>query len=232
MRKTNWVILAIVILGFGGLFAWSYFDKKSNDADFTKYNENSIIGGDKFNGNISDHVKGNPNAPVIIYEYADPQCGGCAAANTRLNKLLEEYGDQLGLVYRNYLLSYHQNATAAASAAEAAGLQGYWAKYMDFLFANQSVWQYESASRRIGTFINYFENITGKKGDLEKFKQDLTSIEVKKKIEFDAGIAKKVGVSQTPTIIIDGQQIDYSNHNSEEKFLELLREKINQALKK
>lgn len=146
--------------------------------------------------------------------------------------MLTEYGDKLGLVYRHFLLSYHQNATAAASAAEAAGLQGYWKEYADFLFANQSVWQYDSASTRINTFTSYFETVTDKKGDLEKFKKDLTSSEVKKKIEFDAGIAKKVEVSQTPTIIINGEKIDYSNHNSEEKFLSLLREKIDQALKK
>lgn len=230
MKK--WVILGLVFLGFGGLVVWSIIDKQASSADFQTINENSIISGNQYNGNIADHVKGNPNAKVIIYEYADPQCAGCASASSRLNRLLDEYGDRLGLVYRNFLLSYHQNATAAASAAEAAGLQGYWSEYMDLLFANQAVWQYDSASTRVNTFVSYFDTVTGGKGDTEKFKSDLTSGEVKKKIEFDAGLAKKIGVSQTPTIIIDGEQIDFSKHNSEEKFLELLKEKINQALEK
>ena len=121
------VAIVSIILGTGALIsmvvvALNY--KKENEVDYSKYNFNEIIEGTEDNGNISDHIKGDANAPVKLFEYADYQCPGCATTNPRLNKLVEEYDGKLAVVYRNFLLSYHQNGTAAASAAEAAALQG------------------------------------------------------------------------------------------------------------
>jgi protein-disulfide isomerase len=231
MKKT-WTIIVAILLIFGGLFIWALSEKNSQSANFDQFNTNSVIKGNQYNGNIADHVKGNPKAPVLIFEYADYQCPGCSTTNPRLNKLLQEYGDKLGLVYRHFLLSYHQNGTAAASASEAAGLQGYWKEYADLLFRNQSAWENASASDRTEIFADYFNSISKGKGDIAKFKQDMSSRAVKQKIEFDTGLAKKAQINATPTIIIDGQNVDFSKVANEEEFLNLMRTKINAALKK
>ena len=115
------------------------------------------------------------------------------------------------MVYRSFLLSYHKNGTAAASAAEAAGLQGYWKEYADKLFAEQAEWEYASASERTALFNKYFEEVTEGAGDMDKFNEDLASEAVSKKISFDMGIAKRIDVGGTPAFYIDGQLIDWGN---------------------
>ena len=226
--------LAAVIVGvvaLAGIFVLAFINKKSNEVDYEQYDFNTVIEGNKDNGGISDHIKGSADAPVKIFEYADYQCPGCATTNPRLNKLVEEYDGKVAIVYRNFLLSYHQNGTAAASAAEAAAIQGYWKQYADKLFTNQSSWEYADASDRTDIFVDYFEKVTDGKGDVAKFKEDMASPEVKKKIDFDMGIAKKIEVPGTPSLYLDGERIDFSNAGTEEKFLELMRQKVDAKLK-
>ena len=204
-------ILVVVLIGVG---AYLVIDGNNKATDFTKYDFYSVIGPSKDNGNIGDHVKGSETAPVLIFEYADYQCPGCASINPKVNKAVEELDGKLGVVYRSFLLSYHQNGTAAASAAEAAGLQGYWKPYMDKLFAEQAEWEYASSSERTALFDKYFEEVTDGKGDVEKFNADLASDAVSKKISFDMGISKRIDVSGTPAFYIDGQKINWGSEGS------------------
>lgn len=222
-------VLALAVLV--GLAAWSLMDKKANEVNYSNYDFNNIISGNEDNGGIGDHVKGDKNAPVVIVEYADFQCPGCASVNPRVNKLVEEYDGKLAVVYRNYLLSYHQNGTAAASAAEAAGLQGYWKEYADMLFANQSNWEDIEADEREATFSSLFEAVSNGQGDIDKFKADMKSKEVSKKISFDMGIGKKVDLPGTPAFYLDGEYIDLSGGKTEEDFYNTMRKKIDAKLK-
>ena len=127
------------------------------------------------------------------------------------DELLKKYEGKVAVVYRNFLLSYHQNATAAASSAEAAGLQGYWEKYAEALFSNQAEWDYASSSERTKLFERYFMEVTDSQGDLEKFRNDCKGDAVSKKLSFDAGIGHRLSeITGTPSFFIDGQLIDRS----------------------
>lgn len=231
-KNVGWVVAIVaIIIAFVGIVGWRIADKKANQIDYSKYDSNAIIEANEDNGGISDHIKGSADAPVLIYEYADYQCSGCASANPRVNKLIEEYAGKLGVVYRNFLLSYHQNGTAAASAAEAAGLQGYWKEYADKLFANQSVWASASGDTRTDMFVDLFTNVTDGKGDVDKFISDMNSAEVKAKINFDMGLAEDLDIPGTPSFFLNGERIDISNISGEDAFMELMRSKIDEALK-
>ena len=232
MRKTTLVIVVMIVVAFGGLMIWSMGQKSESSANYAEIDADAIISPSKYNGEIGDHVLGNAAAPVLLFEYADYQCPGCATSYPRVKKLVEEYGDQLGVVYRSYLLSYHQNGTAAATAAEAAGLQGYWAEMANALFTNQSEWEYSSVKERATLFSKYFEQASNAEGDLEKFKSDMGAANVRKKVEFDMGLGKYIGVESTPWFVIDGEHIDITSAGGEEGFLKLMREKINEQLKK
>ena len=151
---------------------------------------------------------------MLIFEYADYQCPGCASINTKVNKAIDQLDGKMAVVYRSFLLSYHQNGTAAASAAEAAGLQGYWKPYADKLFSEQSEWEYASASERTALFDKYFEEVSNGKGDMEKFHNDISSENVSKKISFDGGIGKRVDVQGTPAFYVDGQLINWGSEGS------------------
>ncbi len=225
------LVVLVAILVIGGII-WAGISKKASETDYSKYDINTVIGANEDNGNIGDHIKGNPDAPVKIFEYADFQCSACSTVNPRVNKILAEYGDKLAVVYRNFLLSYHQNGTAAASAAEAAGLQGYWKEYADKLFTNQSVWANASGDSRTDIFLDLFRSVTNGTGDEAKFVADMKSEEVKKKLSFDAGITKNLDIPGTPSFFIDGERIDFSNAKSADDYLEIFREKIDAKLNK
>ncbi len=218
MKKSGFsvagVVVGIVVVALLGVATYAIIDGNNKATDFNEYDFYSVIEPTKDNGEIGDHVKGDKDAPVLIFEYADYQCPGCASINTRVNKAVEDMDGKLAVVYRSYLLSYHQNGTAAASAAEAAGLQGYWKQYADKLFAEQSEWEYASASERTTLFNKYFSEVTGGKGDIEKFNQDIASNEVSKKIGFDMGIGKRIDVSGTPAFYVDGQLIQWSDQGT------------------
>ena len=205
------VIIAILVVGILGVATYYIIDGNNKATDYNSYDFNSVIEGNKDNGGIGDHVKGSADAPVLIFEYADYQCSGCASANPKVNQAIKELDGKLGVVYRSFILSYHNNGTAAASAAEAAGLQGYWKEYADKLFEEQAEWASASASERTALFDGYFEEVSNGEGDMGKFNQDIASEAVSKKISFDMGIGKRVDVSATPAFYIDGQFIDWGH---------------------
>ncbi len=89
MNKVTGIIVGVVVAAFVAFAIWTTAEKKQQATDFTNYNEYSIIESNDKNGGIADHVKGNKDAKVIIYEYADYQCPGCASVNPWVNKLLE-----------------------------------------------------------------------------------------------------------------------------------------------
>lgn len=210
------IIVGVLAVAFIGVATYFVIDGNNKATNFNNYDFYSVIEGDASNGGIGDHVKGDKDAPVLIFEYADYQCPGCASINTKVNKAIEELDGKLAVVYRSYLLPYHQNGTAAASAAEAAGLQGYWKPYADKLFAEQAEWEYASASERTAFFDKYFSEVTGGKGDMDKFHEDIASEAVSKKISFDMGIGKRIDVQGTPAFYVDGQLIDWSDAGSVE----------------
>ncbi len=175
---------------------------------------NQVLGPSEENGFIGDHVKGSADAPVKIIEYADFQCEACEFANGLINAALEELDGKVAIIYRNFLLSYHQNATAAASAAEAAGLQGYWKEYANLLFDNQSEWSGATPSERTALFNEYFMLATDNKGDLDKFLSDISSENISKKISHDMKMGKAADLKGTPSLYIDGALIDWSGKGS------------------
>ena len=212
--STIGVIIGVALVALLGVATFAVVDANNKATDFSSYDFNTIIEANKDNGNIGDHVKGDSDAPVLIFEYADYQCPGCASINPKVNKAIEKANGKLAIVYRSYLLAYHQNGTAAASAAEAAGLQGYWKEYANKLFAEQAEWEGATGSERSALFEKYFDEVSNGKGDMDKFREDLGSDEVSKKISFDMGVGKRVDIQATPAFYVDGQWINWSEAGS------------------
>lgn len=205
------IIAVVAVFAVAGYFV---IDGNSKATNYSKYDFFSVIAPDEHNGYIGDHVKGDlDTAVVVVYEYADPQCPGCKSLNPRVNAAIEKADGLLAVVYRNDIMTYHQNGTAAASAAEAAGLQGYWHEYIDHLFTYQDEWESATSDKRTSLFEQYFLEVSDGKGDVEKFRTDLGSKEVSAKIKFDMGVAQRVSIPATPAFYVDGQYIDWSNQD-------------------
>lgn len=143
--KRSLVIVIAFVIAVVGLFVWL---GGRGRIDYSGYNLSEVIAADENSGNIEEMIEGNPDAPVKIFEYGDYQCTACAPMNPKINALVEEYDGKVAVVFRTEIMSYHQNGTAAASAALAAAKQGYWQEYKDILFANQNDWYYSDSQRR------------------------------------------------------------------------------------
>jgi len=205
MSKTSWIIFSsIVALLFAGLIAWTRI--ANPPIDVSGIDTSRIITSAENNYNIEDNVKGNTKSSVVLVEYGDFQCPSCAAAHPNVETLVKEYGDRIALVFRNYpLTTIHPNARAAAGAAEAAGLQGKYWEMHDLLFTNNQTWSTLDSTARNDSFAS----MAGTLGlDVERFKADLSSSAVTRKISFDQALAKKDGVQATPTFIINGAKLD------------------------
>lgn len=203
MENKRWIIfiIAIVVL-FGGLIAWTRITNPS--LDVSGLDVNSALSASDMNGSIADHQKGTEGAKVTVIEYGDFQCPSCGAAHPYVNELLEEYGDRITFIFRNFpLTTIHPNALAASGVAEAAGLQGKYWEMHDLLFNGQSDWSSLDASNRLDVFKGYANQLGL---DTAKFTDDLAGNAVSKKIKFDMAIGKQKGVSATPTFYINGTE--------------------------
>src|SRR4051794_18036201 len=80
------------------------------------------------------HVRGGERAAVTLEEFGDFQCPPCGILSTTLQKVEKDYGDRIRVIFREFPLTMHAHAMTAASAAEAAGLQGRFWEMHDILF--------------------------------------------------------------------------------------------------
>ena len=189
-----WVVAAIV-----GIICLAIFKPPIN-AD-------TIHDASEETGFIGEKIIGNPNeAKLTIYEYADFGCSHCAEWNKKINELISKYDGQIALVYRSYDLGF-KNGPAAARAATAAQLQGYFKEYKDLLFTNQTEWYYEESEELNETLVEYFKEASNNSGDVDKFKSDMKSDAVKKRLKFEQRLGRAINLAGTPTFRIDGETV-------------------------
>ena len=171
----------------------------------------SIIGPSSDTGNIPEKIIGSPEkASLIVYEYADYGCSHCADWNKQMNELVKKHDGKLAIVFRGYNIGF-QNGLSAAHAATAAQIQGYWKEYKDLLFANQSEWIYAEKKDANDLFAEYFKRASNNSGDIEKFKDDMNSADVKKRVDFEHKMGKKVNLQGTPLFRINGETVPASD---------------------
>ncbi len=206
MSTKTWIIFSVICVALlGGLIAVSRSQKPN--VDTSGVDANSVIAASTNNGNIADHVEGSSTSPVRLVEYGDFQCPSCGGAHPGIKKITEDYGDKIGFVFRNFpLTSIHPNALAAATAVEAAGLQGKYWEMHNLLFESQQSWSSLSAEQRTNQFVQYATQVGV--SNSEKYKTDLSSENITKKITFDQKLGKDLGVSGTPTFFLNGEKLN------------------------
>jgi Na+/H+ antiporter, nhaA family protein len=231
MRKLPIIAISALVIAFLSLCFYSFNQNQAYDQWIASLDRSKYIEKDERNGNIGDNFEVAKDAKVMIIEYADYQCPGCATTFPFLSDVVKEYKGKVGLIFRSFILSYHKNGTAAAYAANAAALQGYWQPFATLLFKNQSEWEDLNAEKRDAKFKTYFEEATNKKGNTEQFFKDMNSEAVKKKVKSDMAVARLVKISETPTIFVNGQKFS-TNSVNEADFKKNLKNLIDEELKK
>jgi protein-disulfide isomerase len=172
-------------------------------------------------GSQPPHALGPASAPVTLEEFGDFECPPCGMLHPILAEMHREFGDRLRIIFREFpLVPNHQHALAAASAAEAAGLQGKFWEMHDKLYENQKTWHEAFDIRPI--FEGYAKEIGL---DVERYKQDINSDQVAQRIFQDGKRGHSLNVKGTPTVFLNGNEVPFESLPSEK-----LRVLINAAL--
>lgn len=145
-------------------------------------------------------AKGVDDPLVTVIEFADFECPGCGMVHPLLEKIYAEHGKQMRFVFKHFPLDTHPNAKLAAQASVAAQLQGHFWKIHKVLFENQErLTEPELIAHAVELGL-----------DVERFKKDMHSDEVKERVAKDKAQGETLGVDGTPTIYINGRECDLS----------------------
>lgn len=141
-------------------------------------------------------VFGPDDAKVTLVEFSDFQCPYCSRAAKATKELKGKYADKIRFVFRQFPLSFHQQAHLAAQAALAAAAQGKFWEYHDLLFENQKALS-RSDLEKYATQV---------KLNMKEFKEALDKQTYKKAVDEDIKIGGEVAVRGTPTLFINGER--------------------------
>jgi len=153
------------------------------------------------NPDPSDWTIGPDNAAVTIYEYSDFQCPFCAKAAPVLEELQAKYPNDVRIIFRYFpLTSIHPNASLAAQAAQAAGLQNKFWQMHDLLFAQQSEWSALSTD----DFTAWLkEKAVSINLNTTRFMDDLVSDTVVQRVNEAEASALASKLNSTPTLMFN-----------------------------
>ena len=170
-----------------------------------------------------DHIKGPEQALVTLVEYGDYECPGCAAYAPLVSQAASNFSEDLRVVYRHSPIPGHVNSVPAAYAAEAAAKQGKFWEMSDLLFVAQRQWMGQS-----DPYPQFEALAQSLELNIEQFKQDYESQEVRDKVARDATTAEESGVNATPTFFINGVKVERLP-SSPQGFFELIQKEIDKV---
>ena len=163
----------------------------------------------------ADPSTGPVTAPVTIVEYADFECPICKENVSILQELVKLYPDQVRLVYRDFPLPSHTQASPAAEAAQCAYEQGQFWAYHDALFGN---------APDLNTAV-YFRLAEQVHLNTEQFAACFTEGHAKGAVAKDQAEAQRLGLSGTPAFFVNGRYMGGFQS------LTRLREAVDRALR-
>ena len=155
-----------------------------------------------------DHLIGKADAPVTIIEYGDMQCPACGQLAPSIRSAFALISDTVRMVFRHFpLASIHDKAQISAQAVEAAGMQGKFWEMHDLLYAKQAEWSSIPVTDVVSTFSGYAKSLSL---DTARFETDIKSKAVTDRIAEDVKTADKLQLNATPTMFLNGREINPS----------------------
>jgi len=197
MSKQFWGVILVIVLLFVGIFALS--GNKSDSSSSSKSSSKTL----------TNHTTGAGTTGVKLVEYGDFQCPYCEQYSSTVDNVVQEYGDKITFQFRNFpLTSLHQNAFAAARAAEAAALQDkYWEMHSTLYQASN--WQdWTPAKDPTALFDTYAQQLGL---NVDQFKKDFASSKVNDLINADLAEGTRLGITGTPSFFVDGKKVTINN---------------------
>jgi protein-disulfide isomerase len=146
------------------------------------------------------YIKGSPDAPVEITEFADYQCPFCQTFATLQMPTLDERLIKTGRVrwrYRDFPLQQHPFARLAAHSAACADEQGkYWEQHQR-VYEGQSEW---AGARNAAPIFRNYAKAAGL--DLNRYDSCMKAGKYAGRIQASYNEGVQLGVSSTPTLLV------------------------------
>ncbi len=181
------------------LLAMTYFRGEKEDKEDLKIREDDPI------------IDASPGTRMTLVIFSQIECPHCAKFDKFLFEEIKQlYEGHLRIVYKHYPMSQecnpyvkttHPHACTTASALEAARLQG----------GSEMFWElqhYLLKERNNLSRLDYEEVAKKFNLDPRRFKEDMNSERVKRRLREDVDIARRLGVKSTPTIFLNSRRVD------------------------
>lgn len=139
---------------------------------------------------------GSKDGSIKITVFSDYLCPYCANAHQIIKDITAQYKDKILVYHRNIIV--HQESEILTKAALAAYKQNSFKQFNEILFERELEPNEEtviSIAKELGL-------------DIEQFKTDINSEDIKDIINQDDQDAKSLGIMGTPTVFINDKQID------------------------
>lgn len=159
-------------------------------------------------------IRGKKDAKVVVVNFDDFECPFCSRMHqTLFPEILKEYGDRVEFVYKDYpLAEIHPWATHAAIDANCLAAQSsdaYW-DLADYLHANQrEVTAAGPAREQQFAALDRLTTLQAQKHNLDETKlQSCIKAQNDSAIKASVREGDSLGVNATPTLFVNGQEID------------------------
>lgn len=204
-------ILVVVVAGMIGVFAMANKSTPAPTGDKSKI--------------IRDSTHKTGTGTVQLVEFGDFQCPACSKIYPDVEQIMKDFDGKVTLYFRQYPLTQHPLAKAAAEASEAAGEQGkFWEMYHK-LYESQSQWgdlnKGTSKDEAIAMWGDYAKDLGL---DVDKFKSAVNDEKFDTAIEQDIADGTALNVTGTPTFYVNGEKVTSGMSYAD------LRDAINKAL--
>ncbi len=189
--------LVAVIAFFVG-FSFFYKNDSKSTQNIAVENINELLVRD-YSYKMGDNSKN-----ISVVEFLDPECESCAIYSTVVKRLYKEYYGDIQIVVK--YLDNHKNSRFTIQILEAARVQGKYEEVLDMMFEKHSLWASHYASvdkpELLWQFLKDIPNL-----DIEKLKEDMKNPKIDEIIKQDREDANALGVRGTPTIFVNGKQL-------------------------
>lgn len=133
----------------------------------------------------------------------DPECESCALFHPIMKKLYKEYSDDI-LIVTKYLAN-HKNSKMAIEILEASREQNLYDEVLDVIFEKLPIWAKHN-NEKPELLWEFLKEVSGL--DIEKLKVDIKNPKIAEIIKQDRLDATSLNVRGTPTIFVNGVELE------------------------
>lgn len=197
-----------IVIGFGLIAAAIFFGGTpgTSNQELANNDGNSEEAAESTGGPIrpvdeNDHIRGNPNAPIVIVEYSDFDCPFCKSFHETMKRVMDNYGTNgdVAWVFRQFPLEQlHPSAPRVAAASECVaklgGNDAFWT-FADKVYEDRGV----NEPTKVASMTEY---ATEAGVDATEFEACLEAGDTRAAVEEDYNDALNAGARGTPHSIV------------------------------